>query len=174
MEHDFSAAHGSLHPRAADGRRARHRHRRGAGVFTREMARHAGEVVCVDLNPAPPNNRFGANVTVLQDDGFKAAAEHGPFDIAFALHVIEHVDDPLTDLRSLRDHCSRLAIEVPDVSSVPLNNLRRKEGLPFYSAADHVSEFTAESLGILIENAGWQDVQLQQVNGMLLAVANAQ
>ncbi len=93
-----------------------------------------------------------ADVTVTPDP-FGA----GPYDLAFASHVVEHLEQPEAFLRALRD--------VPTahfIAEVPLENLffgRLKERLLHGRAthsAGHVQFFTRESFTRLLERAGWR------------------
>ena len=150
----------------------------GSGAFTRLLAGACEGVVYADLDAA--NVEWARetcadvqNVEFEQADGFVAAEERGPFDLAMMLHVLEHLDDPVAKLRQLRGCCGRLLLEVPDLGADPLNLVRVAEGLPFHADDDHVSEFTTESLKAALAEAGWRDTLVGSHNGMLVATARA-
>jgi SAM-dependent methyltransferase len=141
----------------------------GSAAPTKTMAKHAAEVVYVDMDPQRviAARRSLNGVRCECGDGIELAEREGPFDIVFMLHVLEHLDDPVGKLRRLVASCRHLAVEVPDVSAPPLNDLRRREGLPFYADDDHVTEFTPQSLTSVVERAGWRVVSLDAVSGVL-------
>jgi SAM-dependent methyltransferase len=151
----------------------------GPGVFTAEMATKATEVVYTDVDP---NNLAAArqecdgrpNVDFVQGDGIAEAAQRGPFQLVFLLHVLEHLDDPIAALAELRSSCERLAIEVPDIEAMPHLGVRRRLNAPFYWDDDHVSEFTSGTLHSCLTEAGWSGISIRKANGCLLASARRQ
>ena len=79
----------------------------------------------------------------------------GPYDLAFASHVVEHLEEPVPFLRSLLDVPLRYF-----VAEVPLENLlggRLKASIKDRStnAAGHVQFFTRDSFLALLNESGW-------------------
>jgi SAM-dependent methyltransferase len=148
----------------------------GRGVFTREMAALASEVVYADLDPA--NLRAARleceglpNVHFVLGDGLAESRRRAPFQLGFLLHVLEHLDEPVSALTDLRECCERLAIEVPDIEAMPHLHIRRSLNAPYYWDDDHVSEFSANSLQGCLAAAGWTAISVWKANGCLLASA---
>jgi 2-polyprenyl-3-methyl-5-hydroxy-6-metoxy-1,4-benzoquinol methylase len=79
----------------------------------------------------------------------EAAAGRGPFDCLIAIHVLEHISDPVGFLRSLRRHLSKsggLYVDVPDATA--------------YSSLDelhlaHLFHFTPKTLSETARAAGY-------------------
>jgi SAM-dependent methyltransferase len=149
----------------------------GPGVFTREIAAMANAVVYCDTDASQVEvTRRGCsdldNVRVVLADGLDLARDDGPFDLAILLHVLEHLDEPEQVLTLLRETCDRIAIEVPDLDSMPALDVRRRVGAPYYWDDDHVTEFSASTLTETLRNAGWQLDELEKRSGCLLATAS--
>lgn len=71
-------------------------------------------------------------------------------DLAVLSHVVEHLVDPVRDLRSLRGSAPRLYVEVPDSCTYD-----RESEYPFYYIHhEHVNHFTMNTLVRLGERAG--------------------
>lgn len=105
------------------------------------------------LRAADPGVRTAVADVTVSPDPFGA----GPYDLAFASHVVEHLEHPEAFLRALLD--------VPTghfIAEVPLEDLvfgRLKERLLHGRAthsAGHVQFFTRETFMCLLERAGWR------------------
>ncbi len=88
----------------------------------------------------------------------------GAADIVVSRHTIEHVSDPLTFLRTIRESMSkdadaRLFLETPDVEWI-LKNLQFQDF--FY---EHCSLFSPHSIRIALESAGFEVVETSSVFG---------
>jgi 2-polyprenyl-3-methyl-5-hydroxy-6-metoxy-1,4-benzoquinol methylase len=146
----------------------------GKGIAARVAARNASTVLLVDSSEelvAAARELCPPNVTCHVGDALMTMNERGPFDLAILLHFLEHVDDPRAFLAAVRACCSRIAIEVPDLRSDPLNYVRLAEGLPCYNDADHVTEFSAEYLDECLKSAGWRVRALRPRDGVIYALA---
>jgi hypothetical protein len=96
------------------------------------------------------------------------AALHG--DVVCLIGVLEHLDHPVSFLQSLRTVAPTLIVEVPDVEANPLNWARRRlPGCPWYSDADHVREYSRDSLLEHLARANWTADLIVQKGGMVLA-----
>jgi len=93
------------------------------------------------------------------------------FDFAIMTHIIEHLEEPEAILEILKGRVNRLLIEVPDVESSPLNFARITLGLPFYTDADHVREYSSESLEYLLSKTGWKIVKSTKRGGTIAVIA---
>lgn len=88
----------------------------------------------------------------------------GSADIVVSRHTIEHVPDPLTFLRTIRqsmssDRDARLFLETPDVEWI-LKNLQFQDF--FY---EHCSLFSSHSIGVALEAAGFDVIETSRVFG---------
>jgi SAM-dependent methyltransferase len=129
----------------------------GPGRLARWVAPYAESVLGIDRDAAlieharkvtsAPNVRFEVgDATGLPD---------GRYDIAILSHVLEHIQDPEALLRSMRELVPRLIIEVPEFGREPLDWVRRDLALDFSTDADHLREYTRDTLRTQVERAGW-------------------
>ena len=82
-------------------------------------------------------------------------------------------DDTDGFLRELHPFTNTLIVEVPDFAADPLNAARWHEGVRWYSDADHVREYTAESLAALLQGAGWVISSVERRGGTIAAVLHS-
>ncbi len=137
----------------------------GASAYLLWMAELGCRVTGCDINPARvaqastlmshPNLRFE-----VRDVTSQPPPGNQRFDVAICSHVIEHLDDPIALLASLRQHASRLFVAVP-----PLNNRWQKVmfqdlGLLWKDDEDHRREYTPELLREQLAAAGWRVIEL--------------
>lgn len=146
----------------------------GVGRWCRIASKYAGKVVGIDYSPdliADAESRTDAeNITFLVGDATKDLNDE-KFDLALLLHVIEHIDDADKILKDLQNVASKLIVEVPDFEHDPLNYVRLKQDLPFYSDGDHVREYTLDILTTQLERNGWTILENYKNGGAVLAVA---
>jgi len=144
------------------------------GVWCRKAAQYAGTVVGIDFREdhikQAREQTVEKNVEFVVGDATKDLPGRR-FDVALLTHVLEHIDDPDSFLRSLQKIASRVIIEVPDFENDPLNWVRWKNDLRFYSDADHVREYTEDILLEQLERNGWRVLEHRKHGGALLAVA---
>ncbi len=77
------------------------------------------------------------------------------YDVVVCSHVLEHIDEPLVFLNSIKDYTRYIYIEVPDFDSSVLNILRKSASLKYnYTDDDHIYEFDRFELGELVKAAG--------------------
>lgn len=146
----------------------------GNGRLTRLAAPFSARVVGVDRSEAniEAARRAGvpANVDYICADGAEVLeARH--YDVVLLVHVLEHVDDGDALLRTIGKRAGRIIVEVPNFEADPLNNVRREAGLPFYSDADHVREYTPEILRSQLERSGLLVLEQEVRGAAIVAVA---
>jgi SAM-dependent methyltransferase len=113
------------------------------------MAAHARDTLGLDV-------RTGLlGETALEDDAFEAAC---------AFHVLEHVDDPLDALRTIRIALKpggHLLVEVPNAASA----VARRQGADWQplDLPHHVGHHSPGSLRVLLSRSGFELVQLDTV-----------
>ncbi|GAC1313685.1 MAG: hypothetical protein NVSMB2_01970 [Chloroflexota bacterium] len=79
----------------------------------------------------------------------------GTFDMITMVHVLEHLDSPITFLERLRERLTEnglLVIEVPEFTQNPFDLLIR----------DHCTHFTAETLALAVPSAGFEIVTVER------------
>ena len=84
------------------------------------------------------------------------------FDVVSMIHVIEHLRNPINDLKKIKKNIKRkgyLIIETPDFDSA----MARKYNKKFRLLHDktHISLFSAESLMRLVRNLGFQIIKVE-------------
>jgi SAM-dependent methyltransferase len=127
------------------------------GRFIRLM-RQGWQVAAVDVNAELMARwrRSSAAVTTFGEGIQAAHFDPGSFDVIFMTHVIEHLTDPVADLRRLSDW---LAPDGTFVCELPLYgtlgwNLRPR--FTYYDVPRHTIHLTAETLAALLRSAGFQ------------------
>jgi SAM-dependent methyltransferase len=145
----------------------------GTGRWTRVVADFGCHVLGVDHSPTNLEiaRAQGGNAAYLEFDVTQKLSDLGTFDVALLIHVLEHIDDPLTLLKELRTNCSKLVIEVPDLESDTLNWARIKLRSPFYSDADHVREYSIDLIADQLAQTSWSISYKLQKGGAIFLVA---
>jgi 2-polyprenyl-3-methyl-5-hydroxy-6-metoxy-1,4-benzoquinol methylase len=97
---------------------------------------------------------FGLKVTndTLREDSFAPET----FDAATAFQVFEHIIDPTTEILKIRKFLKPgglLMIEVPNIDTLLVNLMKTKHR---HFVEDHVSFFSAKTLGRLLEQHGFK------------------
>jgi SAM-dependent methyltransferase len=80
------------------------------------------------------------------------------FDLIFMFHVLEHIDDPIAFLKGVEKKLSdggKLIIEVPNVDDILVSVYKIKSHLDFYWEVAHHYYFSRQSLGTVLERAGY-------------------
>lgn len=130
----------------------------GTGRWAFCMAKKAKSVLGVDYDPlsiqAAKDQNSKAEFRLM--DVTQSLAELGTFDVALLSHVLEHVDDPVSLLQTIRKNSKRIIVEVPDQESNSLNWVRIRLDRNYYSDADHVREYTYHLLEQQLEAADWR------------------
>ena len=83
------------------------------------------------------------------------------YDVVMALHLIEHLNNPVVFLKKLKPLLKKdgiLIIEVPNLDSF-LCELS-KEYKEFFYLYEHVSYFTAKTLTLTLEKAGYENINV--------------
>jgi 2-polyprenyl-3-methyl-5-hydroxy-6-metoxy-1,4-benzoquinol methylase len=126
------------------------------GLFVAEAGARGFEAEGLEPTPefaAFARDEIGVRVrtTTVED----ADIPNGSMDVATMWHVLEHVPDPVTVLRQLRDTLRPggvLAVEVPNAASYLARALARR--WPALEPAVHVNQFGPRSLATALERAG--------------------
>jgi len=128
----------------------------GSGNMTEALSREPDiSLACVEpgLDYHPRLEELGCNVYRSMTD----IPEQSHYDAALLIEVLEHVDDPLGILRSIRE---RLAPEGWLFLSTPAGDLRRPMEKPWqlgaYNTGFHIHFFTPRSLELALKMAGFR------------------
>lgn len=83
----------------------------------------------------------------------------GPFDLITSFQVLEHIDDPRSFLKSIAGYLKPdglLYLELPNINDIMLSGYRISGYADFYYREPHVSYFSKDTLGALLEQAGFR------------------
>lgn len=148
----------------------------GYGRWCRVAAKFARRVVGIEMSSSHINRALqmpnGGNIEYLVAD----AASHRfteKFDVALLIHVLEHIDDPTVLLESFHHVADTLVVETPDFEADVLNHVRLRLGCPFYCDADHVMEYTEETLRLQMRQAGWEVEKVLRRGGAIAVVCRS-
>lgn len=148
----------------------------GYGRACRMAAKVASTVIGIDYDKSlieiARKQTTANNVEYIHGDLIEYVGGQ-TFDLVLMIHVIEHIDDPDTLLKTLREITNNIIVEVPDFESDPLNLVRFELGLQFYSDGDHVREYTEKILADQLARNGWTIIEVRKKGGAVLAVAEA-
>lgn len=143
----------------------------GEGGFARAFAlQRQGQAVLVEPGPLAAERARASGLQVIEG-GIESvsAAEHGLFDAVSLLDVLEHLADPLTALRQARELLAPggvLLLSVPNVGYWPvLRDLMagRFDYQPVGILCNtHLRFFTASSLELLLQDAGFELLRLRR------------
>lgn len=152
----------------------------GQGTFLRRIAAIAGDRLAsaTGFDPAwrgddGPTGEPSLSLYRRYFGAETAALLPAPPTVVVSRHTIEHVPDPVAFLRAIRAGCGsapvRLVVETPCVGWI----LRTRAFQDFFY--EHCSLFTADSLALALELAGFGAVEVGHVFGgqYLVAVATA-
>ena len=125
---------------------------RQRGVGSRHYAvDFSGEAIEVLRRMEPDVQAAVADVTETPDP-----LGAGPYDLAFASHVVEHLEAPETFLRALLAvPVEHFVAEVP-LEDLPLGRLKSYVKSRANHPAGHVQFFTAATFVQLLERSGWR------------------
>ena len=80
-------------------------------------------------------------------------------DLIFMFHVLEHIHDPIEFLKEVKKKLSpggKVIIEVPNVDDILVSTYKIKKHLDFYWEIAHNYYFSKETLGKVLEKAGYR------------------
>ena len=131
----------------------------GYGTTLREFQKRGFQVMGTEASPyrAQYCRDLGLPITECPIDDFGPLAPHGPFDLAYSAHVLEHIADPGEHLRKLapliRDG-GYLYIQVPHVTLGEFFVSRSH-------SAVHCQCFSPRSLALLLSAHGFVPIRMQ-------------
>lgn len=84
-------------------------------------------------------------------------------DSCFMFHVLEHLEDPINDLKSIKPKLKtggNIIIEVPHAKDFLINNLKIQEFIDFTLWSQHLILHTRESLEKFLLAAGYKNIKI--------------
>jgi ubiquinone/menaquinone biosynthesis C-methylase UbiE len=135
----------------------------GTGDVIAQLAAGAlgGEFVGVDVIDPALNNaavREAGNLSFVHQEGARLPFADGSFDLVFASHVLEHVEDERGFLSELKRVSSRYVyVEVP----CELHLRTRYASLQRTLRIGHINSYTPESFSLTLQSSGLKVVRLK-------------
>jgi Methyltransferase domain/C-methyltransferase C-terminal domain len=135
----------------------------GKGVFLKKLLAHPeNHSSAVGFDPSYLGETSVGRMRFVKD--FYGPATAVPADVVVCRHVIEHVPDPVELLRTVRagvgeSGTTRVFFETPCVEWILRNQV------PWDFFYEHCSLFTASSLGLAMERAGFTVTDVRHVFG---------
>lgn len=127
----------------------------GNGGFIKKIKTVTSDIAGVELD------RKGCDT--LNSEGIKAVCDidelDGKYDIVTMFHVIEHLWEPETYLKKIRNRLSdmgHLIVEVPSAEDALISLYNNKSFLDFTFWSKHVFTYTHKSLDLLMEKNGFE------------------
>ncbi|WP_051323892.1 class I SAM-dependent methyltransferase [Candidatus Solirubrobacter pratensis] len=151
----------------------------GAGRFLAALRDAGAEPVGVEIAEAAAAraraNVPGADVRVLERDG-SLPLGHGEIDLVWCSEVLEHIPDAghaLLEVRRVLKRHGRVLLTVPYHGRVQAAAIAlTRFDAHFDPLGQHVRFFTRTSLTAALEHAGFSDLSVRRVRGMLVARAS--
>ncbi len=93
-------------------------------------------------------------------------------DSCFMFHVLEHLEDPIIELKSIKPKLKiggNIVIEVPHAKDFLINNLKIQEFIDFTLWSQHLILHTRESLEKFLLEAGYKNIKIFGVQRFSIA-----
>jgi SAM-dependent methyltransferase len=93
-------------------------------------------------------------------------------DSCFLFHVLEHLEDPIKNLKSIKSKLkngANIIIEVPHANDFLIKNLKIKEFIDFTLWSQHLILHTRESLEKFLSAAGYKNIKIYGVQRFSIA-----
>ena len=137
----------------------------GYGFFLDEAAAFAGRRYGTEMSPAAARraealNQAAARNLQIYAGGLEAVPADLEVDLIVALHVIEHIYDPVSFVEAAMRHLApggRIVLAAPDMGS--FWRLAMGRAWPSFKFPEHVSFFDARTLASLMAKAGLTDLE---------------
>lgn len=142
------------------------------GEISALVAGKAQRVIAVDHDASAlekaRTDHPAANLEFIHADAFEVLQrEKDPMDVVILSHILEHLEKPEEMLQRLKAHATHCYIELPDLDASYLNHYRQLVGARLqYTDNDHIWEFDRDSLGEVIEGAGWRVLESEYRYGV--------
>ena len=131
-----------------------------AGYFLYTLKPHVKECLGIELNQENArfvNNELGIRTYTQPIE--QTPIPEGYFDLVSAFHVVEHVEDPIALLSTLRRYLKPegwLYVEVPNVNDALLSLYRSEPYAGFWYREPHIFNFSPDTLCKVVGRAGFR------------------
>ena len=129
------------------------------GHFLAGLGTLVTERVGVEFNESHAQYaRQRLDIEVYTDPIEETDRPKGSFDFVFMFHVLEHVEDPVGLLRTLRDYLApggKLYVEVPNVNDALLSDYKATAYADFYYREPHLFYFSPATFQEVATRAGF-------------------
>lgn len=146
------------------------------GALVEAAARDGWEATGIDASAYAVAQGRGRGLDLRAATMAGAGLPEAHFDVITTLHTVEHLPDPLGDLREARRIArdgALLVVEVPNARS--LGFLVRRERWSQLKLPEHINFFDRRSLARLLRRAGWRPIASDTIyfTDVTVAVATA-
>ena len=133
----------------------------GQGGFIQLIDKVTKKTVGIELNEINRKHLKDIGYDIRKDIG--QLRDNEKFDYIILNHVFEHLDEPITVMKNLKDHLElegEIIIEVPHSQDFLLNTIDNKEFTVFTFWSEHLILHTKESLEKFLNHAGFNTKQI--------------
>lgn len=125
---------------------------RRRGVGDRHFAVDFSEEAIAELRRSEPGIEAAVADVTLSPDPFG----RGVYDLAFATHVVEHLEEPEVFLAALRNVPARYFVAEVPLENLPFGRLKALINDCSKHSAGHVQFFDRKSFDSLLKRSGWR------------------
>jgi 2-polyprenyl-3-methyl-5-hydroxy-6-metoxy-1,4-benzoquinol methylase len=133
----------------------------GQGGFIKLIDKVTTKTVGIELNDINRKNLIDSGYDIRKDTGQLKDSEK--FDYIILNHVFEHLHEPITIMKNLKEHLElegEIIIEVPHSRDFLLNTIDNKEFKSFTFWSEHLILHTKESLEKFLKHCGFNTKQI--------------
>jgi len=135
----------------------------GSGLFLQSAMINAKSVSGVEIQENYLDLLNSNKIT-----SFKSIQKHSKaFDTVFMFHTLEHISDPMSLLKSVKNSLQKsngkVVIEVPHANDFLISSLADQQFIDFTLWSKHLVLHTRNSLRLMLEAAGFSNVIIQGV-----------
>jgi 2-polyprenyl-3-methyl-5-hydroxy-6-metoxy-1,4-benzoquinol methylase len=131
----------------------------GNGSLAKDVALHAKSVLGVDIDPKniekSKRNNSAPNLEYRLADATKDLSSE-TFDIIIMSNVLEHIDDRVNFLKSIRPLARKFLFRVPMIDREWVTLLKQELGLDYRLDTTHFTEYTFAQFKSEFEEAGYE------------------
>jgi cyclopropane fatty-acyl-phospholipid synthase-like methyltransferase len=140
----------------------------GEGTFLLESLKHTKKSFGVELQ-----KNYAKELNKKDIKCFNSISDvHEDIDSCFLFHVLEHLEDPISHLETIRSRLSdkgRVIIEVPHARDFLIKKLKIDEFIKFTLWSQHLILHTRESLTAVLKDAGFKNIEIHGVQRFSIA-----
>jgi len=140
----------------------------GEGTFLKEIKEHTKQSYGIELQEDYKLSLNKMNIKCLDNIN----DIDGNLDTVFLFHVLEHLEEPIFHLESIRSKLAdngKIVIEVPHARDLLIKKLNIREFIDFTLWSQHLILHTRESLNLFLEKSGYKNINIHGVQRFSLA-----